>query len=73
MKMGIAGIAAGTAWATIEADRHYPSDALLGYALGHFFGAFINDAFLGMDFKKGAFFMIDPLNDGVMVSMRWQY
>jgi len=73
MKMGIAGIAAGTAWATIEANRHYPSDVLLGYALGHFFSAFISDAFLGMDFKKGAFFMIDPLNDGVMVNIRWKY
>ena len=73
MNMGIAGIAAGTAWATIEANRHYPSDVLLGYALGHFFSNFINDAFLGIDFKKEAFFIIDPLIDGVMVSMGWQY
>jgi hypothetical protein len=73
MKMGVACIAAGTAWATIEADRHYPSDVLLGYALGRFLSAFINDAFMGIDFKKEAFFIIDPSKDGVMVSMRWQH
>jgi hypothetical protein len=73
MKMGVAGIAAGTAWATIEANRHYPSDVLSGYALGHFLSTFINDAFLGTDYKKDAFFIIDPLKDGVMVSMHWQY
>jgi len=28
---------------------------------------------LGIDFKKEAFFIIDPLIDGVMVSMGWQY
>jgi len=73
MKMGVAGIAAGTAWATIEANRHYPSDVLSGYALGHFLSAFINDAFLGIDYKKEAFLIINPLKDGVMVSMRWHY
>jgi len=71
--IGIASIAAGTAWAKIEAKKHYPSDVLVGYALGHFFSAFINDAFLGVDIKREAFFIIDPSRDGVTVSMRWAY
>ena len=39
-------LAAGTGWARIEGGKHYPSDVLAGAALGHFFGAFIRDAFL---------------------------
>jgi len=34
-------------WARIEGNKHYPTDVLIGAALGKFFGAFINDAFLG--------------------------
>lgn len=41
-----ATVAAGTGWARIEGGKHYPSDVLAGAALGHFFGAFIRDAFL---------------------------
>jgi hypothetical protein len=41
-----ASLAAGTGWARIEGGKHYPSDVLAGTALGHFFGAFIRDAFL---------------------------
>lgn len=42
-------LVAGTAWARVEAGKHYPSDVLAGAALGHFLGAFVNDAFLGLD------------------------
>jgi membrane-associated phospholipid phosphatase len=37
----------GTAWARVEAGAHYPSDVLVGMALGNFFGRFMTDAFLG--------------------------
>jgi len=30
----------------VEANVHDPSDVLTGYALGHFLGSFVNDAFL---------------------------
>lgn len=39
-------IAAGTAWARVEAGKHYPSDVLFGSALGNFVAVFIYDAFL---------------------------
>ena len=48
-RFGLAALTAGTAWARVEAEQHYPSDVLVGAALGHFFGAFISDAFLGPD------------------------
>ena len=49
MEIGFGVIAAGTAWARVEAGVHYPSDVLAGMALGHFVAAFINDAFMGLN------------------------
>ena len=43
---GSYALAGLTGWARIEGNRHYPSDVLFGYALGHFLAAFINDAFI---------------------------
>lgn len=43
-----AATAVGCAWARVEGRKHYPSDVLTGLALGHFFGAFVTDAFLGL-------------------------
>lgn len=47
MDVGLLSLTAGTSWARIEAGQHFPSDTLFGMALGNFFAAFINDAFLG--------------------------
>ncbi len=48
MKIGFGVFAGGAAWARVEANVHYPSDVLVGAAIGHFIGAFINDAFMGL-------------------------
>lgn len=45
----LASIAAGTAWARVEAGQHYPTDVLAGAALGNFIAILIHDAFLGQD------------------------
>jgi membrane-associated phospholipid phosphatase len=34
---GLYGLALGTAWARVEAHKHYPSDILVGAAFGNFF------------------------------------
>ncbi len=47
--LGFSAMTAATAWARIEAKRHYPTDVLAGAALGNFIGAFINDAFIGIN------------------------
>ncbi|MCZ6559827.1 MAG: phosphatase PAP2 family protein [Gammaproteobacteria bacterium] len=49
MGIGFGLFAGGAAWARVEANLHYPSDVLVGAALGHFLGAFVNDAFLGLN------------------------
>jgi hypothetical protein len=71
--IGIAGIVAGTCWARVEAKAHYPSDVLAGYALGHFFSAFINDAFLGLDNKKAPRLAVEPSRKGIWVGLSWTY
>ncbi|RJR30188.1 MAG: phosphatase PAP2 family protein [Desulfobacteraceae bacterium] len=72
-KVGLFGLAVGTAWARVESEEHYPSDVLVGYALGHFFSAFIQDAFLGLDMKSGPFFTLEPSKDGVMAGLHWTF
>jgi len=71
--VGLLGLAAGTAWARVESEEHYPSDVLVGYALGHFFSSFIQDAFLGLDMKSGPFFSVEPSRNGVMVGVHWAF
>lgn len=69
--IGIAGIAVGTGWGRIEANVHYPSDVLAGYALGHFFSVFINDAFLGLDNDEAPRFTVTPTRKGVWLGATW--
>jgi hypothetical protein len=39
--------AAGTAWSRVEAGDHFPTDVLVGGAIGNFFARFVHDCFLG--------------------------
>ncbi len=73
LKIGTFSLDAGAAWARVEAKRHYPSDVLFGMALGHFFGAFFNDAFLGLDQTEQIGLTIEPSNDGLLVTFNWIY
>ena len=36
LDIGLVGLSAGSAWARVEAGKHYPSDVLVGAALGAF-------------------------------------
>jgi membrane-associated phospholipid phosphatase len=44
--VGIDAVVLGTAWARVEAGWHYPSDTLVGMALGTFVASFATRAFL---------------------------
>jgi hypothetical protein len=69
----IMGIAVGTGWARVEANKHNPSDVLVGYALGHFLSAFINDAFLGLDHEKAPLLNIEQSDKGISISLNWSF
>ena len=47
LKACLIGLAGGTGWARVEAGVHFPTDVLVGEALGNFVGRLIHDAFLG--------------------------
>lgn len=46
-KLGVGAISVGAGWARVESGWHYPSDVLVGMAIGNFFASFFNHAFLG--------------------------
>jgi hypothetical protein len=47
LSAGFYGLAGLTGWARVEGRKHYTSDVLAGYAIGHFLAAFLNDALIG--------------------------
>jgi len=73
LKIGFTALTVSTAWARVEAKQHYPSDVLGGMALGHFLGAFINDAFLGTETPKNFFFSMEPSKKDIYCSMHWVF
>jgi hypothetical protein len=64
LQVGNIVLATFTAWARVEAQKHYPSDMLAGAALGHFLTAFIHDAFLGLPEDMRFGIVIIPLKGG---------
>jgi len=71
LRAGFLALSLSTAWARVESKKHYPSDVLAGMALGHFLGAFINDAFLGLDSPKNFSFTVEPSKREIYCNMRW--
>lgn len=73
MKSGFDGLAAATAWARIEAHKHYPSDVLAGAALGNFIALFLHDAFLGLDDEEAPRLAVEPARSGWVVRLDLRY
>ena len=48
MEAGNILTASAIGWARVEAGQHYPSDVLVGAALGHFVTTFVSKAFMGL-------------------------
>jgi membrane-associated phospholipid phosphatase len=66
--------AAATAWARVEANKHYPSDVLAGAAIGHFLTAFIHDSFLGLPEESYLFHLeFAPVKKGALLSVGWSF
>ena len=69
LEIGAGAVTAGTAWARVEAGAHYPSEVLVGVALGNFMGAFFTEAFLGLEPGARLAFSAEPTRGGALV--RW--
>jgi len=72
-QFGLGTLTAAASWARVEAQKHYPSDVLAGIALGHFFGAFFTDAFLGIDDPNAVLVLFEPSRDGVAATVRFGF
>ena len=68
LKLGLYGLAGTTAWARLEARKHFPSDVFVGAALGNFLSRFVLGAVLAvsgeppMTFEGGADQIVFRLN-----------
>jgi hypothetical protein len=73
LEIGAGAMTAGTAWARVEAGRHYPSDVLIGIALGNFMGAFFTEAFLGLEPGARFSFSAAPTREGAVLSWELRF
>lgn len=72
-RMGLTALTAGTAWARVEAGKHFPSDVMAGAALGHFVSAIFNDAFLWQNIPATIETVINPAEGMEFLSVAWHY
>jgi len=73
LHMGFSVMTAATAWARIEAKRHYPTDVLVGAALGNFVGAFMNDAFIGIKHSHDVDIHFSQDKNVIMVNLNFKF
>ena len=66
-------VAGLTGWATLEEARHFPSDVLFGYALGHFIGAVANDAFITPASQGNVMISVTPEQSGLRLSLHARF
>jgi len=68
------GVAGLSGWARVEGQRHYPSDVLFGYSLGHFVTSFLNHWLVNPSNRKSLAFNAKPLGeDGLVVSVHYTF
>jgi hypothetical protein len=63
----LALISTGTGWAEIEAGEHYPTDVLVGAALGSFVALLVHDVFLSSRVSQNITVRID-MNEGMSLA-----
>ena len=63
----------GTSWSRIEAGWHYPSDTLVGMALGNFLAAFFYDAFMGLEDDPRASLSLQAEVEGASLQWQWRF
>lgn len=70
LEVGAGAVTVGTAWARVESGDHYPSDVLVGMALGNFVGALFAQVFLGREPDANLAFGAEPVHGGAM--LHWE-
>jgi hypothetical protein len=70
--IGFNALTIGTAWGRVEAGVHFPSDTLVGMAVGNFIGSFVNDAFLGLE-DSAVSVGFAPTAEGAVLQWNWAF
>ncbi len=73
MKIGAYSVAGLTAWARVEANKHYPSDVLAGVAIGNFITRFINNVYLHDKKYEQHGIRFLPAPGGAVISYMYRY
>lgn len=66
----VTALAAGTAWARVEGEAHYPSDVLAGAAVGNFISNFFYDTFLKPKDEDSVDISVKPQRKGAVVEIK---
>jgi len=66
---GVETLAIGTAWARVEAHKHFPTDVLAGAALGNYISLLMHDAFLGAPESTFVSVNVDPRRPSFTLAM----
>jgi len=72
-RSGLEALRWGTGWARVETNVHYPSDVLVGAAIGNFFAVFFSEAFLGLDQSSQLRMTFAPAQNGFMVNFQQRF
>jgi membrane-associated phospholipid phosphatase len=73
IRIALIALPVGTAWARIEAGKHFPSDVLAGAAVGNFFASFFNGTFLETHEELRVQAWGDPSTGEWMVGLGWSF
>jgi len=73
LTIGADALTFGTAWARVEAGAHYPSDVLVGMAVGNFFGRMFDEAFLGDELSQRLAISFEPARGGGELVWSWRF
>lgn len=71
LRIGFDSLAAGTAWARVEAGVHYPSDVLAGAALGNFASVLLQNVFLRNDEAPRVTLDVGRRRRGIVVELHF--
>jgi membrane-associated phospholipid phosphatase len=73
LEFAAGAVTAGTAWARVESGDHYPSDVLVGIAVGHFVGEFFARVFPDREPDANLAFGAEPVRDGARLHWEWRF
>lgn len=71
--IGLHSLAGAAAWARVEANAHYPTDVLIGYALGNFTTVVLEELFRTPDLPVQLGFDVDQKNDRYQIIFNMRF